>query len=585
MSIKTIDLGAVSAYAMAVEQGYSGTEEEFGIILANAANYAKESKEAKEIAVQSATEAEEHKNTASQILEEVHTDGANQIQAINTAGEQQIQNLTEKVSEQISAIEAVSAEQTDAAKAEIAAKGNEVLESIPEDYTGLQGEVDELKTDLTHYLQLSTTIKEVEVNKISNKAYKTTDGTFIDNLSGFECAEITVSSGDTLIISGWGGDTNSYKPRFWSDTEIIKTISTPNDAFSEVSVVVPNGATRLLINGRTSNQSIVVKSPLTVNDESVEFLSSFGKRVGVNYSAEKTVDVFIKDYSEGKNLVVRMWGKASNNLPDFGNIGTIENDGDYVLTEVGPKTITSITNGTTDFISPSVVYAINNIDGDYTDETADKLTGGWHGYNNATSGASATAQNVKFSVSCDGKPLTVGDKTRGNEVIIEITNRLQGSNTEKSDGTGREIVEQYFRITIGDGFKIKVDGEIRALEDIAYQTYYGLSLYHTMINDVYFVGCQADRGAKSVTSVNRCGDTNCIGIRQVGDENTLEMMFDPSYDLGQQYANAWGNSCTMSSNKSYLVLIKGQSNGTGRLQLNECDRVYWRGYYNFYPTI
>lgn len=456
---------------------------------------------------------------------------------------------------------------------------NEIADNVK---ASVNTEINELKSDLDNYINVPHII-DVHIEKETGKAYNTTNGTYVENLSGFECASIPVNQNDTLIISGWGGNSNSYKPRFWSDTEIIETISTAEDVFTDVTVTVPIGANRLLINGRTAIQSIIVKK-FSQNDVSKDFYASYGKTVGVNYSAEKTVDVFIKDYSKGKDLIVRMWGKASNNLPDFGNIGTVENDGIYVLDSIGDKTIASITRGTTDFLSPSVVYAVNNADGDYIGNTDDKLTGGWHGFNNATSGATATARNTKFIVSCDGNPLNIGEKARGNEVTIEITNRLQGSNTEKQDGSGREIVEQYFRITIGDGFKIKVDGEIRALEDIAYQTYYGLSLYHTMPNDVYFVGSRTERGAKSVASVNRCGDTNCVGIRQVGEENTLEMLFDSSYDLGTQYANAWGNSCTMSSNKSYLVLIKGRSDGTERLQLNNGDRVYWRGYYNFYPT-
>lgn len=126
MSTKRLDLGAVSAYALAVEQGYQGTEEEFGLILANAANYATESRANKEAAETAAEEAAGSAQEARDILSDVNAAGANQIQAIEAAG----------------------AEQTEAAKAEIAAKGKETLDSIPEDYTGLQTEVDELKGDI-----------------------------------------------------------------------------------------------------------------------------------------------------------------------------------------------------------------------------------------------------------------------------------------------------------------------------------------------------------------------------------------------------------------------------------------------------
>lgn len=156
MSTKRLDLGAVSAYAMAVEQGYRGTEEEFGLILANAANYAAESKDAKTAAETAAGEsegsaqaAEEYKNAAGKILEDVHTEGMTQIQAISTAGEEQIQSMEAKGTEQIQAIETAGTEQTEAAKAEIDAKGKQTLNSIPEDYTGLQMEVDELKEDIS----------------------------------------------------------------------------------------------------------------------------------------------------------------------------------------------------------------------------------------------------------------------------------------------------------------------------------------------------------------------------------------------------------------------------------------------------
>lgn len=44
----TVDLGAVTAYADAVEQGYTGTREEFGELLANFAKRADEVKQDKE---------------------------------------------------------------------------------------------------------------------------------------------------------------------------------------------------------------------------------------------------------------------------------------------------------------------------------------------------------------------------------------------------------------------------------------------------------------------------------------------------------------------------------------------------------
>lgn len=102
---------------------------ELSLILDNAANYASESRANKEAAETAAREAAGSAQEARNILSDVNAAGANQIQAIETAG----------------------AEQTDAAKAEIDAKGKQTLDSIPEDYTGLQTEVDDLKGDLDNH--------------------------------------------------------------------------------------------------------------------------------------------------------------------------------------------------------------------------------------------------------------------------------------------------------------------------------------------------------------------------------------------------------------------------------------------------
>lgn len=138
MSTTRHDLGAVSAYALAVEHGYTGTEEEFATILANAANYASESKNAKEGAEKAAAEAKGYKDDAADILSDV-----------NTAG-----------SDQISAIQNEAAAQVSAAKEEIESKGKETLESIPDNYETLQADVSELKSDIDTLNQGGLNLKE-----------------------------------------------------------------------------------------------------------------------------------------------------------------------------------------------------------------------------------------------------------------------------------------------------------------------------------------------------------------------------------------------------------------------------------------
>ena len=108
--IKRMDLGAVSAYALAVEKGYTGTEEEFAELLTNTLSYATQAQESASAAAGSAEVAGNYKAQAEAILGNVNLAGAQQIEAIEAAGTQQ----------------------TNAAKEAIEAKGKETLDSIPD---------------------------------------------------------------------------------------------------------------------------------------------------------------------------------------------------------------------------------------------------------------------------------------------------------------------------------------------------------------------------------------------------------------------------------------------------------------------
>ena len=237
MSVKRLDLGAVSAYAMAVEQGYQGTEEEFGLILANAANYAAESKTAKIAAEAAAVEsagsaqaAEGYKTAAVKILEDVRMEGTSQIQAISTAGEEEIQDLEAKGTEQIQAIETAGSEQTEAAKAEIDAKGKQTLDSIPEDYIGLQTEVDELKSDLDVIASRNSgnTPDIWEQGSITNSNGKNSDSTTrlrtVNYISSY-IARITTD--DKYVFEIFAYDASGVYVGVWNGSEFVKSAVSP----------------------------------------------------------------------------------------------------------------------------------------------------------------------------------------------------------------------------------------------------------------------------------------------------------------------------------------------------------------------
>ena len=131
-----INIGGVTAYRYAVSKGFTGTEEEFAQLMANIGITQREidaaidefvnttapgAVQAVETAQASALEAIGASKT--DVLDAVDTSKASAVAAVNSAGDTQ--------------------------KAAVDAEGKRALDSIPEDYTELTGEVDDLKSALT----------------------------------------------------------------------------------------------------------------------------------------------------------------------------------------------------------------------------------------------------------------------------------------------------------------------------------------------------------------------------------------------------------------------------------------------------
>lgn len=181
----TVDLGAVTAYADAVEQGYTGTREEFGELLANFAKRADEVKQDKEEVKQTKeavflkaesfdkhveeektrvteefnsnadrvlqTNKQEIGDAKSEALEEIANlkeDAVTQVNKTKTDGVQQITTLT---NEKKSLLENTGTNQKNLVESEgtkqiqaVENKGAKTLQTIPEDYTTLNNTVNNL---------------------------------------------------------------------------------------------------------------------------------------------------------------------------------------------------------------------------------------------------------------------------------------------------------------------------------------------------------------------------------------------------------------------------------------------------------
>ena len=172
----TYSAGIVTAYGAAVRGGYTGTYEEF------CAQQAAFAENAEQVAEDRAA-VEQIKNTFENqtvpaAVGQVNQAGAAQVQAVQAAGADEESDISAAGSTQVAAVNAAGSTQVTAVQAAGAAqvtavqgagttqvaavnaagatqvdavedKGEEVLASIPQDYSALSGEVDDLKSAIT----------------------------------------------------------------------------------------------------------------------------------------------------------------------------------------------------------------------------------------------------------------------------------------------------------------------------------------------------------------------------------------------------------------------------------------------------
>lgn len=219
-TIKT-NLGPVTAYADAKAHGYTGTREEFGVLLANAglnlkaAETAKADAEAAKQAAETAQQAaaENQKNAGTQaanakasadtaaeqaaVAKESAADAANSATAAQEsetnaglsataaanaeAAAKQAQNAAETAKADAETAKTVAGNSADAA-ANSAADAKKTLESIPADYSTLSGKVDEntsgiseLKEDIKDVVVKSKNLFFVEAGEIKNDGIVTVE--------------------------------------------------------------------------------------------------------------------------------------------------------------------------------------------------------------------------------------------------------------------------------------------------------------------------------------------------------------------------------------------------------------------------
>ena len=303
-------------------------------------------------------------------------------------------------------------------------------------------------------------------------------------------------------------------------------------------------------------------------------------------SNENEFQVFISKYDKDNDLMLMLRKKSGNNLFDFFNWFKVPNNTDNVSTESVPSTRVQIMGALTDWLAPHILFATNNIDGDFPSKDTPKFTGGWHMYNQMTAGNyTPTARTISLKGYANGAKINAKEGKHCSNAKIVWINRIQASNTEKQDGSGREVVEEKITVLFNSTGRCIVKGEITALEDVEYKTYYGLQMYNQIDGSIYYVGSRANRGANPKNSNNRSNDKYCNGVILKGLNDTFEMGINSTIDIGTQYANdKTFSALTTTSAKTYMNLVNKESNAN-LFVLKEGEKMYWEGYYDIYPTV
>jgi hypothetical protein len=265
-------------------------------------------------------------------------------------------------------------------------------------------------------------------------------------------------------------------------------------------------------------------------------------------------------YSED-TLTVTLNKRGGNNLFDFRKIET--------------NTEKLFDASSSDWHAPFVVAAVNNADGDTPENQY--FTGGNHQTNNTGTGGAVTARTSALQFYADGKLLSAGDAGNAIKVEMRWTNLVQGYNTTKADGNGREILQENHTLTFANG-KFETYVEVIPLEAVTMKTWYGLqAVVGSKYPNIRYPG-SANRGEYQGNSES--GDSTACVMDCYGDAHRMRIEVDPVFDLGKRsesFAIGTKGAFSTEYGKCYFTIVnKDVSMAAG-------DMYCLRGSYEFTP--
>ena len=429
-----------------------------------------------------------------------------------------------------------------------------VFEKIDEIILQVVDSVQGLHDDLSsvHNILTSRTYTPVSYDSIEeNTLYNANTGEKI-SFNGYDTINYTVEGGATYRISTYIVSNEAYAAAVFSNELKYLGKAYPFEGSTKIEdaiITVPESATMMkccVTPGYETKLDKVTMTPIVdmdvyVSDMANEVINDILDDSGnlapiyvIGYQLKDNVlDLSFKCGSD-KDLVIQLRCKGGNNIFDFANESFINNSTHSPSIDFKSKQV--IGTFGSDWHCPYIVGAVDNPDGDNTNTQGEHykyFTGGNHQYNNTGSGSTATGRTSSIRFFMDGR-----EKTQGvgyaNRVEIKWTNLVQGYNTTKSDGSGREILQENHTM-IFDGKTFHTHVELIPLEDIIMKTWYAFqgTLTAPTYNNVKFIG-GSNRGIYSIGNgeAPTCGNGKACEMIFTGPEYGLKMSFDITYDMG-----------------------------------------------------
>lgn len=254
--------------------------------------------------------------------------------------------------------------------------------------------------------------------------------------------------------------------------------------------------------------------------------------------------------------------------------------GDIYLVDKSTSVETIYYRQTTDMVQPWCrLGATGNIDGDLKDSGALIFTGGWHGYTNTNAGT-PTARTVSHTSS----PTLSAEYNEVSSLSITVVNHIQGFNTIKEDGSGREILKEEVTYTFNEN-KINVNVKATPLEDVLVYRYYFLGFQKawdikdsmTVVGDKYYTEPLTVYDTAVYGGVYE--DSKPCAIRFVGPNKLVTMGFNTDYSRN----NSRPSWFYREYGKAYFQPVASFVNGQGEISthLTPSDELNYSGFYLF----